>query len=167
MLPYITGIMHEALRWNPITPLGVAHKISVDDEYNGYRIPAGSIVVGNVWAMLHNEERFPDPMEFRPERYLDADGQLDPAMHDAELAAFGFGRRICPGRQMASDSVWVTITSILATFTLAKPVDAHGHVIEPSGEYALGFISRPLPFKCAFTPRSAAAESLIRAARME
>jgi len=166
-LPYVTGIMQEAFRWNPVTPLAVAHKISVDDEYNGYRIPAGSIVVGNAWAILHDEERFPDPMEFRPERYLKTDGQLDPAMHDAELAAFGFGRRICPGRHMSSDSVWVTIASILSTFTLSKPLDEHGHVIEPNGEYTSGFVSRPLPFKCAFTPRSAATASLIRASRME
>jgi cytochrome P450 len=48
-LPYITCIVWESLRWNPVTPLGVAHCLTEDDEYNGYRIPKGSTVLPNVW----------------------------------------------------------------------------------------------------------------------
>ena len=41
-LPYIHCIVQEAIRWHPVTPLGVAHKSVEEDMYDGYRIPAGS-----------------------------------------------------------------------------------------------------------------------------
>ena len=48
-LPYISCIVLECLRWNPVTPLGVAHCLTKDDEYNGYRIPKGSTILANIW----------------------------------------------------------------------------------------------------------------------
>lgn len=64
-LPYIEAIIAETMRWHPIAGLGMcsiflsrpliklfsglAHSVSEDDEYNGYFIPKGSIVMGNVW----------------------------------------------------------------------------------------------------------------------
>ena len=79
-------------------------------------------------------------MAFKPEHFLTPDGQLDPAMHDAEQAAFGFGRRICPGRHLSADSVWIAVASILATFNLTNALDDQGNVIKPSGEFNAGFI---------------------------
>src|ERR1700691_1583365 len=48
-LPYISCIVWECLRWNPVAPMGVPHFVTEDDEYNGYRIPKGSTVFSNVW----------------------------------------------------------------------------------------------------------------------
>lgn len=48
-LPYISCIAWECLRWNPVTPFGLAHSVTEDDEYNGYRIPKGTTVLPNVW----------------------------------------------------------------------------------------------------------------------
>jgi hypothetical protein len=86
-------------------------------------------------AIQHDEEVYPDPFTFRPERFL-KDGKLDPQVQDPEIAAFGLGRRICPGRYMVLDSVWITVVSILAMFNIEKAVDEDGKVIEPSGEYS-------------------------------
>ncbi|KAL0951323.1 hypothetical protein HGRIS_008028 [Hohenbuehelia grisea] len=49
MLPFVEAIFLESLRWNPVAPLGVPHANVADDVYEGYHIPAGSIVVGNIW----------------------------------------------------------------------------------------------------------------------
>jgi cytochrome P450 len=76
---------------------------------------------------------YPDPFSFRPERFI-KDGKIDPDVKDP-LAAFGFGRRICPGRHMAQASVWIAAASMLASFDIAKAVNADGSVVEPSGEY--------------------------------
>jgi cytochrome P450 len=81
-------------------------------------------------AIQHDEEVNPDPFAFRPESFL-KDGKLDPRVQDPEIAAFGLGRRICPGRYMALDSVWITVVSILGMFSIEKAIDEDGKVIEP------------------------------------
>ena len=79
-----------------------------DDEYNGFYIPKGTIMIGNAWlvtttlslfpvlnflfrSILHDRKAFNDPQEFQPERYL-KDGKLNPDVRDPDCA-FGFGRR--------------------------------------------------------------------------
>lgn len=65
-----------------------------DDEYKGYCIPKDSLIIPNVWMMLHNEEVYgPNTDEFRPERFLDTQGKLKSNMADPSDVAFGFGRR--------------------------------------------------------------------------
>ena len=70
-----------------------------------------------------------------------------------------------PGRHFALSAIWIAVASILATYNITKDVDADGKVVEPSGEwnYEPTLFNHPLPFKCTFTPRSKAAEVVIRA----
>ena len=92
--------------------------------------------------MLHDENKYPQPERFYPERYLREDGTLNPAAPDPAEAAFGFGRRICPGRHLARASVWMSVASVLATFDIQKAVDEAGNTIEPRIEYTAGLIRR-------------------------
>ena len=50
-LPYIEAIMKEALRWQPVFPLGIPHRSIVDDEYRGYLIPKGTVIIPNQWCV--------------------------------------------------------------------------------------------------------------------
>ncbi|KAJ7454125.1 cytochrome P450 [Mycena latifolia] len=159
-LPYVSALVKEVLRWRNVTPIAVPHLLTTDDEYRGYRLPAGSMIIGNTWAILHDEAMYPDPHAFKPERFL-IDGKPNPTVRDPD-AAFGFGRRVCPGRHLATSSVWITVVSILATFDINKAVDDMGNIIEPTGEYISALLSTPLPFKCSITPRSEAAVTLIK-----
>ncbi|KAK0447359.1 cytochrome P450 [Desarmillaria tabescens] len=159
VLPYIEAVVSEALRWNPVVPLGVAHAALKEDICKGYYIPAGATVIGNVWAILHDEKDYPDPLVFSPERFMPEDGKELPP---EPTAAFGFGRRICPGRYLAVNSAWIGIASILSTLTFSKAVDSDGQVIEPSDIFTDSFISFPLPFKCSIKARSAQAEAVIK-----
>ncbi|KDQ24006.1 hypothetical protein PLEOSDRAFT_1059179 [Pleurotus ostreatus PC15] len=155
-LPYISAIMLEVLRWHTVTPLGIPHVLSEDDEYNGYRLPANSIVVGNNWAMLHDERVFPHPDQFNPDRFISEGKLID---EDKVLAAsFGFGRRICPGRHIGMSELWITAASVLSVFNITKAGK------EPTLEFTTSLISTPLPFQCAIKPRSEEAQKLIRAA---
>lgn len=45
-LPYIVAVTKELLRWKMVTPLAVPHLTTEDDEYRGYFIPKGSVVLG-------------------------------------------------------------------------------------------------------------------------
>ncbi|KAJ7148061.1 cytochrome P450 [Mycena crocata] len=161
-MPYVDAVVREVLRWRPIVPLGVAHAVSEDDIYKGYHIPAGSVVVGNSWAVLHDEATFgPNTDQFIPERWLTEEGQINTSMQNPD-AAFGFGRRICPGKDMAQWSIWICVASILATFNITKSLDKNGVPIEPSGEYTSGFLIYPVPHKCDIVPKNEAARGLIR-----
>ncbi|KAJ7451293.1 cytochrome P450 [Mycena latifolia] len=159
-LPYVSALVKEVLRWKNVTPVALPHLLTIDDEYRGYRLPGGSMVIGNTWAILHDEVMYPEPHAFKPERFL-TDGKPNPAVRDPD-AAFGFGRRVCPGRHLATSSVWITVVSILATFDINKAVDDMGNVIEPTRKYLSALVSAPLPFKCSITPRSEAAVALIK-----
>jgi cytochrome P450 len=63
-----------------------------EDVYEGYRIPEGATVIANVFSIARDGDIYPDPLEFRPERFLGPSPQVDP-----HKFVFGFGRRACPG----------------------------------------------------------------------
>ncbi|KJA21663.1 hypothetical protein HYPSUDRAFT_687524 [Hypholoma sublateritium FD-334 SS-4] len=156
LLPYVEAVFREILRWRPVVPLSISHASTSDDVYNGYYIPKE--IVTNVWAIAHNPEKYPEPETFDPSRFLDENGHLN---DDNVGYVFGFGRRICPGRHLASDSVWLTIATVLQNFDIQKKRDSNGKEIPISGEYSDGLIAHPVPFECTITPRSTASRDLI------
>ncbi|PIL29133.1 cytochrome P450 [Ganoderma sinense ZZ0214-1] len=91
-LVYVNAVIKEALRWHAALPLAVPHATVADDEFRGYFIPAGTMLIPNTWACLHDPDAYEDPDIFRPERFI-CDGILDPTVRDPALFAFGYGRR--------------------------------------------------------------------------
>ena len=87
-------------RWDNllIFSSGVAHSNTEDDEYEGYFIPKGTIMIPNVWAMHRDREMFGEDVEsFRPERYIDSNGCLISGFSESKEEGhftFGFGRRV-------------------------------------------------------------------------
>ncbi len=138
-----------------------------DDVYNSYFLPKNSVVLGNAWcafslslrpcrpihdvergffyflvfpfrAILHDDRLFPDPFTFKPERFIGPD--VDPRVPAAVDYAFGFGRRVCPGRWMAHSFVWIVVASVLSSFRIEKPV-RDGRIIEPTGAMSPGILA--------------------------
>lgn len=108
--------------------------------------------------MLHDENDYPNPLVFDPERFMPENGK---EVQPKPMAAFGFGRRICPGRYLAMNTIWIAIASMASTLSFSKAVDSEDHVIEPSAIYTDGSVSFPEPFKCIINARSAAAQTVI------
>ncbi|GJE86658.1 cytochrome P450 [Phanerochaete sordida] len=153
-LPYVNAVLKEIFRWQPIIAM-LPRASSQDDEYNGYFVPAGTYMLANIWAVLHDPEVYPEPEKFLPERHL-KEGTPDPLD-----VAFGFGRRVCPGMQVAQSQTFETMASMLATFDLRPAKDAHGKEVMPETKGIDSLINFPVPFKCTFTPRSQAAMELV------
>ena len=48
-LPYIDALVKEVFRMYPVLASGVPHESTEDDDYNGYFIPKGSMIIANAW----------------------------------------------------------------------------------------------------------------------
>ena len=147
-----------------VRPTAIPHRSTEDDVHAGYYLPKGTIVIPNIWRMLHDPETYPDPLTFNPERFLKT------ATHEPETdprtMVFGFGRRICPGLQLADVSVFLAIAMSLAVFKVTKPV-VDGKVVEPPTDFTTGTVSHPPHYLCDIKPRSAKAEAILNSLKHE
>lgn len=81
----VESSIRETLRINPVAPLGVAHRATVDTTLGGYYIPEDTLVLANLYAMNHDSQVWGDPEVFRPERFVE-DGVKDSTL------VFGIGK---------------------------------------------------------------------------
>lgn len=84
-MPYITALIREAFRWRTVAPVAIPHATIRDDLYAGYFIPKGTTVFALSQQIHEDEELYPDHKDFKPERFLDDQGQLNSLPH----AGFG------------------------------------------------------------------------------
>lgn len=108
----------------------------------------------------HDPAVYHDPLSFKPERFLATETapELDP-----HTFVFGFGRRVCPGRILADNALYLNVARSLAVFDVSKPVGEDGREVEPAVRMEPGVVSHPAPFRTAIKPRSPHHENLIRA----
>ncbi|KAI9442653.1 cytochrome P450 [Lactarius indigo] len=165
-LPYVQAIVKEVLRWRPALPLGLPHTTTEDDWYNGMFIPKETLVLTNLWHCNHESSSYGDDAKnFRPERHLDANGEAIPGpaeMHEDGHSTFGFGRRACAGKYLASDSLFIYTATALWAATFERiggqeaPIDTETYV-------DTGMVLYPLPFRCNITPRFPEVPSILSA----
>ena len=129
-LPYVCAIVKEILRWRPGVPFGVPHVATEEDWYEGMYIPKGTVCIANLWHCNHDRAIFgEDADEFRPERHLDENGELLPGPFETNQAGhvgFGFGRRICVGKDLATESLFIDTVRILWATKLERTRDENG-----------------------------------------
>ncbi|KAJ7130793.1 putative monooxygenase [Mycena crocata] len=135
-LPYLRSVMTEVLRWHPAVPLGIPHALSEDDIYEGMRLPRGSIIIPNIWHMLHDPETYPNPDVFNPERYNNVGSEMD----KVDDLVFEFGRRVCPGKLFAEGTFFAVAATVLATCNILPAVDAQGNKVVPDITFSSGTI---------------------------
>ncbi|KAJ7484014.1 cytochrome P450 [Mycena galericulata] len=168
-LPYLRALIKETLRWTPVDPIGLPHRLMQDDHYEGRLIPKGSIIIANVWSLNRDRDIYgPDAHLFEPARHLDKDGQLTVVVtetKDEGHHSFGFGRRrvslqlfkreICVGRHVANNSLFIDCANILWALSIESITDANGVPILPSADDSIdtGLVLRPPNFQCSFKPR--------------
>lgn len=118
-LPYLTATIKEGLR--------LAHgiirrleRVAPDTtKLQGWTIPPGT-VIGMSASMMHiNPAFFPDPQEFRPERWLRSDAGLTGlASLKMHFMPFGRGSRICLGMHLAYAELYLTLEAVFRRFEL-------------------------------------------------
>jgi len=163
MLPFVDAVCKEVLRWRPIAPLAIPHAVTQDNVYEGYFIPKGAVVIGNTWAILHDPVLYPEPDDFKPERFLNPDGSLrdDPIL----ASPFGYGRRICPGRHFVDTTLFIVVASLFSVFNVERGRDSKDGPL--SYTFTGGALtSHPNSFPCSIVPRDKKSEELIIADTM-
>ncbi|RIA85770.1 cytochrome P450, partial [Glomus cerebriforme] len=119
-LPYIRSLIREGQRVYPPSWVGVPHYIEQDDEYNGYHIPANSLLFINMRAISFNEKRHKNAKEFDPNRFINVkDSMASLARGSAEKRdhfSFGGGRRLCVGIDLAEYELFIIVSRILFCF---------------------------------------------------
>ena len=129
-LPYIRAMVKELLRWRPIAPIVTPHRCTEDDWYEGMFIPKGTICLPNAWHMNRDPEIFGKNTEdFDPARYLDASGSMAPDFKKDGHFSYGFGSRICVGRHMADNALFINIAILLWAMKIERKKDASGRFL--------------------------------------
>ncbi|KIK53483.1 hypothetical protein GYMLUDRAFT_1026213 [Collybiopsis luxurians FD-317 M1] len=158
-LIYINAMVKEVFRWHSTGRIGIPHRVIQDDYYDGYLIPKDSIIIPHIWNITRDSKIYHNPDQFCPERFLDENGhipELDPCTF-----FFGFGRRICPGEDLAKAHMFITIAMILATFSIQKPSNKTGNKVQSVVEFEGGTVCHPKPFDITIEPRTEQARVLI------
>ncbi|XP_024385389.1 cytochrome P450 77A1 [Physcomitrium patens] len=126
-LPYIQAIVKESMRRHMMAVLAIPRIASRDCKLRGYDIPKGTMVVLHAGALALNEEIWSDPLEFRPERFLNLDNEAT-HMHKMAFLPFGVGRRSCPGASMGLLHLHMLLANLIYRFewgpeSPGQPVD--------------------------------------------
>jgi cytochrome P450 len=111
---YLHATVRETLRSRPVL-IDVARKLTAPATVGGYELAAGSFVVPAIAAVHHREDLYPEPYEFRPERFLDGDTE------NYAWIPFGGGIRRCVGAAFAEQEMRVVLREIVSRARLRAP----------------------------------------------
>ncbi|KAL8903781.1 MAG: hypothetical protein Q9207_003705 [Kuettlingeria erythrocarpa] len=115
---YLRAFINEALRMNPpiaadLNREALAGGVTVD----GHHVQQGTNVGVSSYSLQHNEDIFPDPFVFRPERWIpDASTGVTAesvAACESAFAPFSIGPRGCPGKNLAYMEMSITMAKVL------------------------------------------------------
>ncbi|KAK1810377.1 hypothetical protein LTR12_015257 [Friedmanniomyces endolithicus] len=162
-LPYIRALAKETLRWRPVAVLGgTPHASTEPDIYEGWHIPTDTTILGNNWAINLNETYYPNPHKFDPVRFLSDSERahlgiakqpyIGQKTHPAKAghSSFGWGRRICPGADLAANCLYIALAKLLWAYDILAIEGREYDVFA----YTDGFNVRPKPFECLVRVRS-------------
>jgi cytochrome P450 len=114
---YVTATTQETLRHRPVLPQAAPRLVKRPVEIGGFLYPEDVCLAANSYLIHHDPTIYPDPYEFRPERFLDE----PPGTYT--WIPFGGGRRRCLGASFAMLEMKVVLRAV---FARAQPVPAPG-----------------------------------------
>jgi cytochrome P450 len=124
---YLDAVVKETLRVRPVV-VDVARKLQREIELDGWRLPAGTLVLPAIAAVHARPDLYPSPQEFRPERFVvkRAGGgrERSVSVGGAESYSwipFGGGVRRCIGASFAQVEMRVVLREVLKRVRLRAP----------------------------------------------
>jgi cytochrome P450 len=120
---YLDAVIKETLRTRPVIT-DVARKLTAPAEIGGYTLPAGTLVLPGIMAIHYREDLYPEPFEFRPERFLEGQGE------GFAWIPFGGGVRRCIGAAFAQYEMRIVLREIFERADL-RAVDQRPEEMRP------------------------------------
>jgi cytochrome P450 len=114
---YLTATIQETLRRRPVLPNVEPRLVKEEFEVGGWRYPPGVCLVPNAYLIHHDPEIYPNPYEFRPERFLEE----SPGTYT--WIPFGGGRRRCIGASFATLEMQIVLRAVLSRWELRRAED--------------------------------------------
>ncbi|KAI3780142.1 hypothetical protein L2E82_10088 [Cichorium intybus] len=118
-LSYLDAVIKETFRLHPPLPLLIHRSPDESCTVDGYTIPKGTIVFLNVFAIQRDPDNWPNPLEFKPERFLNK--KWDYSGNNLKFFPFGAGRRMCPGVPLGEKMLTYILASLLHHFEWSLP----------------------------------------------
>ncbi|XP_066264264.1 vitamin D(3) 25-hydroxylase-like [Branchiostoma lanceolatum] len=145
-LPYVNACLLEVMRIRNIITIG-PHATTEEVKVQGYDIPKGIQVQVNLHSLHMDAAYWPDPDQFDPERFLDAEGNV--INKPESFLPFGGGRRRCPGEQLARMETFLFFSTLLQSFSFKTPEGA----ADANTDGVFGMTLAPHPFQLCAIPR--------------
>lgn len=193
-LPYLRAVVQETMRLRP-SASSRSRIIHEDTVFSGYLVPAGTFVTSPPVVACHDQEMFPEPETFHPERWLKrtqqpssdvestpleeevssqvqetTEGGTQRKIHPYTIVAFGHGARMCPGRRLAEQEIYIALIELVKNFTMevagshdvtseVKSSAGITSVVRSAGNGVIGQVMRlnmmpDAPFSIKFTSRT-------------
>ena len=153
-MPYLRATVLEIGRFASVVPLSIPHRSMRTCNLGEYTIPENTEVWTNLWALHHDEKLWDEPFQVRPERFLDAAGQLVPADHPnrRNTMPFGAGHRVCVGEVFALSRLFLITARILQNFTILPESTLDQQPSCDPRDMKMGMVVTPPPFKVRMVP---------------
>ncbi|CAK8692689.1 unnamed protein product [Clavelina lepadiformis] len=139
---YTNAFIQELMRYRTLGPLGIFHKTNEEADLNGYTIPKDVMIVPNLWAVHNDPNVWEEPGQFRPERFLDADGKF---VASNQVIPFSLGSRRCMGEQLAKTEIFIFLVSMVQKFEFLPDPEADKLPEINDGTNGLAF--SPYPYR--------------------
>ena len=122
---YTMATVYEIYRYTSPVPLGLPHRTSQDENFEGYFVPKDSLLIPNHWYIHHDPALWHEPWVFKPERFLDETGKLLPLESEARrnVLTFSTGRRECPGQSFAKTRTFFYLAAVLQSYDIVAAAD--------------------------------------------
>ncbi|PIA25955.1 hypothetical protein AQUCO_10200017v1 [Aquilegia coerulea] len=149
-LNYLHAVLKEVMRLHPVAPLLIPRRPSESCTVGSYMVPEGTKIFVNVWAIHRDPECWENPLEFKPERFLNTGNDFDFKSTNFSYMPFGYGRRKCIGIPMAERMVPYLLASMLHSFDWKLPDATKLDLSETLGLE----LTKTIPLVAIPTPRS-------------
>ena len=141
-LPYLNATLCEVQRASGMVTIFGTNAIR-DTTIAGYDIPKGTFVAINLKKIHHDEREWPEPNEFKPERFLDSDGKFVGWNKLPGFIPFSLGRRACPGESLAKIMMFTFASTLMHHYKIELPEGAE----RPTATTGSTMVRRPADFK--------------------